>query len=220
MEETAPKTKKIVVGVDFSELGDGALDAAIEMAASSGPTEIHVVFVYQPEVGVAAAYGVALALPAVVPIDDHIALLRKSIEVRMLAATKKRRALPIASIVAHVALGAPAREIVDLAARLDADVIVLGTHGRRGVRRAVLGSVAEHVVRLAGCPVFVVREKGHPESSRAPEIEPPCPACVKRRAETKGAEAWCARHAEHHARAHVYSYQGPSTDSARPWGFT
>lgn len=44
------------------------------------------------------------------------------------------------------------------AAECDADLIVMGTHGRRGVRRAVLGSVAESLVRTAGRPVLVVRE--------------------------------------------------------------
>ena len=37
-------------------------------------------------------------------------------------------------------------------------------------------------------------------------VEPPCPQCVARRAATNGAELWCARHAEHHVRAHTYSY--------------
>jgi nucleotide-binding universal stress UspA family protein len=61
----------------------------------------------------------------------------------------------------HVAAGDPAKEIVMLAAQLDADVIVVGTHGRQGAGRWVLGSVAEAVVRTAGCPVVVAREKNH-----------------------------------------------------------
>ena len=46
-------------------------------------------------------------------------------------------------------------------AKLNADIVVLGTHGRTGLKRLLIGSVAEKVVRLAGCPVLVVREKKH-----------------------------------------------------------
>ena len=61
----------------------------------------------------------------------------------------------------HNVSGDPSTEIVNVAALVDADVIVLATHGRTGIKRLLLGSVAEKVVRHAGCPVFVVREKHH-----------------------------------------------------------
>ncbi len=61
----------------------------------------------------------------------------------------------------HNVSGDPSEEIVGLAKKVDADVIVLATHGRTGIKRLLLGSVAEKVVRHAGCPVFVVREKHH-----------------------------------------------------------
>jgi nucleotide-binding universal stress UspA family protein len=48
--------------------------------------------------------------------------------------------------------------IVDVARELGADLIVMGTHGRRGVRRALIGSIAESVVRTASCPVLTIRE--------------------------------------------------------------
>jgi nucleotide-binding universal stress UspA family protein len=53
--------------------------------------------------------------------------------------------------------GVPHREIVALAAEEQADLIVIGTHGRGGVDRALLGSVADRVIRLASCPVLSVR---------------------------------------------------------------
>lgn len=58
-----------------------------------------------------------------------------------------------------VATGVPHEEIVAAAARERADLIVLGTHGRGGLDRALLGSVADRVIRLAACPVLSVREK-------------------------------------------------------------
>ena len=57
-----------------------------------------------------------------------------------------------------VRTGVPHKEIVAAAARERADVIVLGTQGRGGIDRALLGSVADRVIRLAPCPVLTVRE--------------------------------------------------------------
>jgi nucleotide-binding universal stress UspA family protein len=53
--------------------------------------------------------------------------------------------------------GTPYREIVDLATDERADLVIIGTHGRGGMSRALLGSVADRVVRLAPCPVLTVR---------------------------------------------------------------
>ena len=53
--------------------------------------------------------------------------------------------------------GVPYKEIVGAAARERADLIVIGTHGRGGLDRALLGSVADRVIRLAPCPVVTVR---------------------------------------------------------------
>jgi nucleotide-binding universal stress UspA family protein len=58
---------------------------------------------------------------------------------------------------AEVATGAPAETIVRVAREQEADLIVMGTHGRTGLQHVLLGSVAEKVVRLAECPVLTVR---------------------------------------------------------------
>jgi len=57
--------------------------------------------------------------------------------------------------------GSPAVAIVQYARSIGADAIVVGTHGREGVSRLLMGSVAEHVVRHAPCPVLVVRRNEH-----------------------------------------------------------
>ena len=62
-----------------------------------------------------------------------------------------------------VAMGDPGIEVLQGAKRLRADLIVMATHGRKGVRRLILGSVAEHVIREAPCPVLAVR----PQEARA-----------------------------------------------------
>ena len=57
--------------------------------------------------------------------------------------------------------GAPAREIIEAARQLNTDIIVISTHGHTGLKHVLLGSVAEHVIRGAPCPVLVVREREH-----------------------------------------------------------
>jgi hypothetical protein len=93
------------------------------------------------------------------------------------------------------------REIVQVASDVSADLIVVGTHGRTGIERLIVGSVAERVLRFAPCPVLAVRPKALPAW---PAIEPPCPDCVKVQRETSGAKLWCERHSEHHPRGHSY----------------
>ena len=60
---------------------------------------------------------------------------------------------------AHPRLGRPYAEIVQLAEELDAGIVVVGSRGEGGVRRALLGSVSDSVVRHAHCPVLVVRKE-------------------------------------------------------------
>ena len=129
--------------------------------------------------------------------------------------------LTISRVVTHALSGSPAEELVWLAASINADLVVVGSHGRRGLSRLLLGSIAEHVVRRAGCPVLVERMKKHDEAWVTPEIEPPCVQCVEARVASGGARLWCARHSEHHARAHTYADGADSALSGtHPWGFS
>jgi hypothetical protein len=124
-------------------------------------------------------------------------------------------ARPCARVVAHVRFDAIADEIAQLAADLEADLVVVGTHGRRGLSRVLLGSSAEATVRLAPCPVLVVRPKAVPQP--VPRIEPPCPRCVEARRASDGAELWCEQHRERHGQRHTY-HQGEriSSDGGMP----
>lgn len=63
----------------------------------------------------------------------------------------------VLTVEEHVIAGSAGPAIVEATARLDADLVVMATHGRGGLGRAMLGSVADHVVRHAGCPVLLVR---------------------------------------------------------------
>ena len=209
------RPRKLVVGIDFSEMSEQALDVALDTAAAGRSTEVHGLFVRQTVGETLNPY--AMAMPPLV--DDELKQLRTMMDRHVKASLKKYGLSRLAAVVAHAALGSPALEIARLAAEIDADLVIVGTHGRKGLDRFFLGSVAEKTVRLCGCPVYVVRPKNHAHDDKGPQVEPSCPDCLEHRAKSKDAGLWCARHAEHHPRAHVYSYEGPSTDSARPWGF-
>jgi len=66
-------------------------------------------------------------------------------------------ARPGIAIEHHLEYGEPESVILQTAQEVGADLIVMGTHGRTGLRRLLMGSVAEHVVRKAACPVLTVR---------------------------------------------------------------
>jgi len=204
-------TKNIVVGFDHSELGMRALEYALDLAAARPPTEVHVVRAIEPMID---------PLVGVIPqTGEEIERVKAAIQTSIEHAIQRGGDLKVAAVVAHVAVGMPARTIADLAAQVDADMVVVGTHGRKGIKRALLGSVAEEVVRHAGCPVLAVREKDHPADARVPKVEPVCEDCAQTRYATKNQQLWCERHARHHPRAHVYSYEGRSYEEMRPWGF-
>jgi nucleotide-binding universal stress UspA family protein len=110
-------------------------------------------------------------------------------------------------ILGHLTYGAPARGILGLAAELRADVIVVGTHGKRTIERWMLGSVSEQVVRKASCAVLVARPKRYPTE---PSVEPPCPDCVVVRKASRGQQLWCVRHSARHVHAQLH-YETPPT---------
>jgi universal stress protein family protein len=137
---------------------------------------------------------------ASVTLSDATDLVRRYVEQRREAFSGS---LGSVSVRPHLRLEAPAHELAQIASDLEADLVVVGTHGRRGVARLLLGSVAEAVVRLAPCPVLVVRPKALPEE--VPRIEPPCPQCLEARRASSGAEYWCEQHRERHGQRHTYS---------------
>jgi len=195
------KPYSIVVGIDYSPTSDLALERAFELAAARPRADVHVV-------NVVRLYGMQAVVDgpaeptgfASVSMADATALVQRYVEDRRQAF---RGSLDSVRVRAHLRLEAPAQEIAQIAADLEADLVVVGTHGRRGIARLLLGSVAEAVVRLAPCPVFVVRPKALPE--QMPRIEPPCPQCLEARRASSGAEYWCEQHRERHGQRHTYN---------------
>ena len=194
----------IVVGLDYSELSDAALARAFELAAREEAADVHVISVL-PAVHSDPSY-----LPKATLLDGEIASCRLKdyveAKLRNFSSVHEGRSGRVPGrVVSHVRFDAPASGIAQLASDLDADLVVVGTHGRQGLARLMLGSVAEGVLRLAPCPVLIMRPKS--QLADGPTIDPPCPRCIEAREKSAGSELWCAQHRERHGRRHTY-HQG------------
>jgi nucleotide-binding universal stress UspA family protein len=206
----------VVMGTDFSEQSTRALAAAFEQAKSHRPAELHVVhasLAINPGVGYAVPPFAGLGTGPVLSIEEQQAALVQHLD-EQLARLPGFKESGI-RVMAHVLLDAPMFAITRLADTLQASLIVVGSHGRHGMARWLLGSVAEAVTRQATCPVLIIPPL--PEELPVPNIEPPCPRCVEARRQSGGAEQWCEQHRERHGRRHTY-HQGDlvSSDSTLP----
>jgi nucleotide-binding universal stress UspA family protein len=139
----APK-ETIVVPVDFSDESFAAIDVALQIV--SAPAGVHVVNVLS-DLSATDVSGVMAAL--------DVAGRRRHVEQDLSArlADAKYRDLQI-----NIFIGDPGHEIAAFAERVGADLIVIPSHGRTGIKHFLIGSVAERVVRLAHCPVLVLRK--------------------------------------------------------------
>lgn len=145
---------QFIVAYDFSPTSEEALTRAIDAASRAPQHVLHVV------IAIDSARGLAILPTDAVdyPYADKIQALAAD---RIGAALAGRGSADRVNFFIHARIGKPADEILDLADEIGADLIFIGSHGRTGVRRALLGSVSEHVVREARCPVMVARQKSY-----------------------------------------------------------
>ncbi len=139
---------KILCPVDYSAPSQAALRLAARLAAANGS-----------ELVVAHAFhypAVAAANETPLP-DVSINLVREDEKRGLEAAVHEARQLGATKVTSEFLEGSPWHELVDLGAAQHADLIVIGTHGRTGLKRLVIGSVAEKVARHALSSVLVVR---------------------------------------------------------------
>jgi nucleotide-binding universal stress UspA family protein len=143
---------KILVATDFSPCSDAAIDLACDLAARQGAT---LTLLHVCQLPSYAYYGGGLYMAA----PDLVESIRVDAERGLAAASARVGARGINSDSFHF-VGEPAEEIVRFARQHAYPLIVLGTHGRRGLRRFLLGSVAEQVVRMSEVPVLTWRAPG------------------------------------------------------------
>jgi nucleotide-binding universal stress UspA family protein len=141
---------EILCAVDFSEPSRLAMLEACDIARRDGGS-LTLVNVFEPPAGLAMSDVVAPASPKVVAALEEE--LSRKLEAWRVEAEKRT----LSPVAARVLPGMPALEIVRVAKEGGFDLVVLATHGRHGVKRLLLGSVAEQVVRDAPCSVLVSR---------------------------------------------------------------
>lgn len=151
MELAMVRLKRILIATDFSETSDAALAYARQLAHAFGST-LHVLHVAGDVL--AAAVGTEMYAADFVAMQRDVdEAARKQLDA--IVTDEDRHTLAAQAIVRTS--NSPAQEIVAYAHDAQIDLIVLGTHGRAGMAHLFLGSVAEHVVRTAACPVLTVR---------------------------------------------------------------
>lgn len=157
MSPPQPEIFQAVAATDFSELGDRAIIEALHQAKQCARSELHII--------------------TVVSEGDRLKVeqrLRERVE-QLISPAEAANATNVERISVYLATGNPAKNIVRLARDLDADLIVLGTHGTTGIKKLVLGSVAAAVVANAPCGVFVIRPRDFLAGEKLPDIEPELP---------------------------------------------
>jgi nucleotide-binding universal stress UspA family protein len=133
----------VVVPVDFSEQSIAAVDLALGLVEDT--SNVHVIHVLPP---------ISYLEPGVVwtNVDDEARCRHAEMALRERLSSPQYQKLQVKG-----AIGDPGHEIADYAQKAGAELIVLPSHGRTGLNRLLIGSVAERVVRLAHCPVLVLR---------------------------------------------------------------
>ena len=141
----------VLLATDGSKDAELATTTALDLANSTS-SELHIVLVEEPVYAYVDPSGYPLFAGAEL---EH--KLEQQARMRLDAEVEKIRSAGGAVAEAHLRVGAAAAEIVDLAEEIGAGLIVMGSRGLGGIRRALMGSVSDSVVRHAHCPVLVVR---------------------------------------------------------------
>jgi nucleotide-binding universal stress UspA family protein len=133
--------KRVLIPVDFSDFSRSTLERCQRILSGEYTDEIHFVYVWRPP-------------PEQTSWTDPEAELNEMLD----NFVSDFKPVGNAKIVKKVAVGHPATTIVDYADEHDMQLILIASHGRTGLKRMLLGSVAEQVARHAHCPVLVLRE--------------------------------------------------------------
>jgi nucleotide-binding universal stress UspA family protein len=141
--------KRILVPTDGSAGAYEALNCAVAIARKF-ESELHILYVVEPPAMLTAPYSESVLM-------DVLQAGREAGERALAEATETVRKSGTSRVQSSTIEGQPAEQIVAYSKDNEIDLIVMGTHGRRGINRLLLGSIAEEVVRTALVPVMTVR---------------------------------------------------------------
>jgi len=145
-EAPAQAVHRILVPVDFSEASETAVRHAMEVARTYG-AEVHLLHVVE-EVVYPSAYGIE---PALFPSEEVVARVENTL------GEMAREGTSYENVQVAATIGYAPMTILDYVQENEIDLVVIATHGRAGLDRMLLGSVAERVIRQSPVPVFVVK---------------------------------------------------------------
>ena len=148
---------KILLATDGSEEATLAAQTAVDIADKTN-SELHVVHVGGLDYGYLSD-DPSYAVPDYVYMQQIQENLEQEARKALDAEVERVKAAGGRVVEAHLSMGSPDAEIVKLADDIGAGLIVIGSRGLGGIRRALIGSVSDSVVRHAHCPVLVVREE-------------------------------------------------------------
>jgi universal stress protein A len=158
------RLKSVLCPIDFSDPSREAVHFAADLAVQFQAT-LTLLNVYQIP-GYALPEGVVVATPEV------LTELVDGIDKELGRWADEARARGVHDVRTQTEMGTPHTEINRVAREAGFDLIVIGTHGRTGLKHVLLGSVAERVVRTAPCPVLTVRSADHPRHADEPHLTP------------------------------------------------
>lgn len=144
---------QVVVAYDFSPSAEQALARAIDVAIRAPQHVLHIIAAVDPHDS--AAGGGLLKRVSYETVES----IQRFISDNVAKAFAGRETASDVQFFVHARIGKPANEILALASEVGADLIFIGSHGKTGVERVLLGSVSERVVREAKCPVMIARPK-------------------------------------------------------------
>lgn len=159
---------RIVVGMDLTASGDHALREALHLGRLIKGTELHVVHVITTAPGLHNAKRLEQLSS-----ELHTRMQQLGLRVTSVRNHAGDDALSTENIVLYIRLGEPAEALHQVAVDVDADMIVVSSHGRSGVERVILGSVAETLMRTARVPVCVAHPKDFSDLRHSDHPEPP-----------------------------------------------
>ncbi|MGD8860413.1 MAG: universal stress protein [Myxococcales bacterium] len=163
-------SNRIVVGTDMSETGNNAIQEGMRLSRAAEGGELHVTYVIKAPKEIHDAK----------KLDQLSSEIRGALEqlqdhVQSICAPPSGAEPFEHEVVFHVRLGDPAQALHQVAVDMDADLIVVGTHARKGVEKLILGSVAEELMRSARCSVVVAHPKNFEGLEKSSQVEAPRP---------------------------------------------
>jgi nucleotide-binding universal stress UspA family protein len=154
--------KKILVPLDGSRFSVRALPYATELAQRFG-AEVMLIQIVEPATPLIAPAAPGMESPVVTEAamqQERIQNKRKISRARRYLSRKLREIAPEGvKAASHVEVGLPADSIMEVCQKEKIDLVVMTTHGRSGLKRALMGSVADKVIRESGHPVLVIRPR-------------------------------------------------------------